>query len=153
MFCGSSVIRNVTSLRWLGISICSTLACLRLKVLRDVTEKLKIGYAKIVPNRGKYSRRALAKLHSDHSVLFLSGMYSLLNKNHFRRIRIGNFRYCKFLLYLPTSYRNTRFTEKYGATDIIQSFELLSTNLTRHAFVSLGPKHNIIRVFLPVIQV
>ena len=154
--CGSSVIRNVASLRWLGISICSTLTFLRLQVLRDVKEKLKIGYAKIVPNRGKYSRRALAKMYStycDHSVLFLSGMYSLLNKNDLRQIRIAYFRYCKFLLYLPTSYRNTRIIEKYGATDIIQSFELLSNNLTRNAFVSLGPNHNIIRVFLSVIKV
>jgi len=130
------------------------------KVLtRNIWPRIEIAYlhpSKFVPNRAKYSRRAIAKMYStycDHSVFFLSGMYSLLNKNHLRQIRFGYFRYCKFLLYLPNLYRNTRFIEKYGATDIIQSFELLSTNLTRHAFVSLGPKHNIIRVFLPVIQV
>ena len=90
--CGSSVIRNVTSLRWLGISICSTLTFLRLQVLRDVKEKLKIGYTNIEPNRGKYSRQALAKMYStycDHSVLFLSGMYLLLNKNDLQQIRIA----------------------------------------------------------------
>jgi hypothetical protein len=129
---------------------------LRLQVLREVKEKLKIGYVKIVPNHGKYSHRALAKMYStyyDHSVLFLSGMYSLLNKNDLHQIRITYFRYSKFLLYLPTSYRNTRIIEKYDATDIIQSFELLSNNLTKHAFVSLGPNHIIIRVFLSVIKV
>ena len=55
---------------------------LRLQFHRDVTEELNTGHAKIVPNRGKYSRRALAKIHStycDHSVLFISGMFSLLN--------------------------------------------------------------------------
>ena len=48
-------------------------------------------------------------------------------------------------MYLPIPYGNTSIIEKYGATHIIQLFELLGANLTRHA--SLGVNGDLI--FLP----
>ena len=68
----------VDCIRWLGISITKNLSSLRQHTVCDISEKIQIGYAKIVANRGKYNRRALAKLYSsfcDHSVLYASGSF------------------------------------------------------------------------------
>ena len=46
----------------------------------------------------------LAKLYSnfsDHSVLYASALFPLLNNGNLKRIRLNYFKFCKFLLYLP----------------------------------------------------
>ena len=68
------LIRCVSVIKWIGIHICSTFSGLHVKALVDIKQKLQIGYGKVVANRGRYSRRALARLYStfyDHSVLFV----------------------------------------------------------------------------------
>ena len=57
----------------------------------DISKKIQIGYPKIVANREKYNRRALVKLYSifrDHSLLYASGLFLLLNNGNLKRIQI-----------------------------------------------------------------
>ena len=78
--CRLFIIPRVSSLRWLGISICDSVSALRRKTVSDIKDNLKMGYAKIVANRGRYNRRGLAKFYStfcDHAILFVSGVYPL----------------------------------------------------------------------------
>ena len=101
-----------------------------------ISDKLRLGYSEIVVNRGHYRRRALTRLYSnfcDHSVLFCSGIRPLMLTGDLKRIRINYYRYCKFLLYLPRSYRNAKLVKKYGATDITGAFEKLSAKLAIEA--------------------
>jgi hypothetical protein len=88
--CSSFSIPQVTSFRWLGISVCNSLSSFRFQTIRDIKNKLKLGYSKIVGNRGHFRRQALTKLYSsfcDHSVLFCSGVYMLLNKGDVKRAK------------------------------------------------------------------
>ena len=62
--CGLFSVKCVESFRWLGINICKSLTLLRFRALSGIKEKLKWGYAKIVPNRRRYNKKALAKLYS-----------------------------------------------------------------------------------------
>ena len=60
----------------------NNLSSLRQRTVCDISKKIQIGYAKIVANRGKYNRRALAKLYftfCDHSILYASSLFPLLN--------------------------------------------------------------------------
>ena len=89
---------------------------LRSRAVKDISDKLKLGYSKIVANRGHYRRSALTRLYSnfcDHSVLFCSGIRPLLLTGDLKRIHINYYRYYKFLLFLPRSYRNTKLDKKY----------------------------------------
>ena len=45
-------VRCVSELGWLGIHICSNLLTLTTNIVRDAKEKLKVGYCKILTNRG-----------------------------------------------------------------------------------------------------
>ena len=141
---------TVISFRWLGISVCNSLSSFRFQTIRDIKNKLKLGYSKIVGNRGHFRRQALTKLYSsfcDHSVLFCSGVYMLLNKGDVKRAKTDYYRYCKFLLYLPRSFRNRRLMSQYQATDIVLSVEKLSSKLIDDAPIRLGPNHRLIRLF------
>ena len=72
---------------------------------------IHIGYSKIVANRGKYIRIALGKLYytfSDNSVLYLSGLYPILRDKDSSDVPVAYFRFCKYLLYLPLWYSNTK---------------------------------------------
>ena len=123
---------------------------LRSRAVKDISDKLRLGYSKIVANRGHYRRRALTRLYSnfcDHSVLFCSVIRPLLSTRDLKRIRINYYRYCKFRLYLPRSYRNTKLVKKYCATDITVAFEKLSANLAIEAIYSLGCFNRLIRLF------
>ena len=119
-------VKLVYSIRWRfrfdGISICSSLSTFWSCGLNDIKSKLKIGYAKIVPNRGRFSRKALSRLYStycDHSILFLSSFRPFFNSQDLQNIRVLYFSYCKYLLYLQRSYRNRKIISKFCAIDII----------------------------------
>ena len=51
------------SLKWLGISIRSSIVSIRNKLVDDSRKKIQAGYLKIEANRGKFNRKALRKLH------------------------------------------------------------------------------------------
>jgi len=55
----------VSELRWLGIHICLNILAFRTNIVRNVEEKLKLGYGKIVANRGHYFQTAHALLYSN----------------------------------------------------------------------------------------
>ena len=116
LHCNNFTIPLVDCIRWLGISITNNLSSLRQRTVCDISKKIQIGYAKIVANRGKYNRRALAKLYStfcDHSVLYASGLFPLLNNGNLKRIRINYFKFCKFLLYLPPWTKNRTLVKNF----------------------------------------
>ena len=147
---GYFLVKLVSSIWWLGISICSSLSAFRSCGLNDIKIKLKKGYAKIVPNRGRFPRKALSRLYStycDHSILFLSGLRPLFNNQDLQGIRVMYFRYCKYLLYLPRSYRNQKIIRKFCATDIIFVYEKLYARLGAEACQRLGPYHPLIRLY------
>ena len=148
--CSSFSVKLAPALRWLGISICSSISAIRASALADIKNKLKAGYAKIVPNRGRHSRKALAKLYStycDHSILFLSGLRPFFNNNDMQDIRVLYFRYCKYLLYLPRWYRNRKIIRMFNATDILTSYNKLDSKLKDEACKRLGPFHPLVRLF------
>ena len=81
--CFNFSVRCVSDLWWLGIHIRPNQLTFRTNIVWDVKEKLKVGYGKIVANRGHYSRKALALLYSsfcDLLILFLSGISPILKK-------------------------------------------------------------------------
>ena len=83
-------------MRWLGITLTKNLKTLRECAVRDAKAKIQIGYSKIVANRGKYNRIALGKVYStfsDHSVLYLSGLYTIFRIKDFSDIRVACFRF------------------------------------------------------------
>ena len=99
---------------------------LRSCAVKDISDKLRLGYSKIVANRGHYRRRVLTRLYSnfcDHSVLFCTGIRPLLLTGDLKSIHINYYRCYKFLLYLPRCYRNIKLVKKYCAIDIIGVFE------------------------------
>ena len=61
--CGLFSVKYVESFRWLGTNICKPLTLFCFWALSDIKEKLKLGYVKIVQNRGRYNRKALAKFY------------------------------------------------------------------------------------------
>ena len=141
---------RVKSFRWFGITVCDSMNALQFRPVKDISDKLRLGYSKIVANPGHYRRRALTRLYSnfwDHSVLFCSGIRPLLLTGDLKRIRIDYYRYCKFLLYPPRSYQNTKLVKKYCATDISGAFEKLSAKLAIEALYRLGCFHRLIRLF------
>ena len=79
--------------------------------------------------------------------LFCTDIRPLLLTGDLKRIRINYYRYCKFLLYLPRSYRNTKLIKKYCATDITGVFEKLSPQLAIEAPYRLGCFHRLIHLF------
>jgi len=84
---------------------------------------IQVGYAKIVANRCKYNRIALGKLYSafsDHSVLYLSGLYSILKNNDFSDIWVAYFRFYKYLLYFPIWYRDRKLINKFRLPNITE---------------------------------
>ena len=133
--------------RFIGlvITFCDSMNALRSRAVKDISDKLRLGYSKIV-----YRRRALTRLYSnfcDHSVLFCSGIRPLLLTGDLKRIRTHYYRYCKFLLYLPRSYRNSKLVKQYCATDITNAFEKLSAKLAIEALYRLEYFHRLIRLF------
>ena len=120
--CSNFSVRCVSELWWLGIQICSKLFTFRTNIVQDGKEKLKMGNGKILANRGHCSRKALALLHSsfcDHSILFLSGTSPIMKKKDLAEVDILYFRYCKFLLYLPPSYRNKKIFRISGLLTLL----------------------------------
>ena len=115
--CGYFSVKLVSSIRWLGISICSCLSAFRSCGLNDIKSKLKIGYAKIVPNRGRFSRKALSRLYST---------------------------YCDHSQCCERSYRNQKIIRKFCATDII--FVYIKNSMLV-ACQRLGPYHPLIRLY------
>ena len=116
----------------------------------DISKKIQIGYAKIAANKGKYNRRALAKLNStfcDHSVLYASGPFPLLNNGNLKRIRINYFKFCKFLLYLPPWTKNRTLVRKFSVPDTALKLEILHRKLSSTASARLSPHHLLIRFF------
>ena len=57
------------------------------------------------------------------------------------------YRYCKFILYLPRSYQNTKLVKKYCATDITGAFEKSSAKLAIEALYRLGCFHPLMSFF------
>ena len=109
LVCGSFSVPSVPSFRWLGINVSKTLKSFRKLVVADCKKKIQLSYSKIVANRGRYNRKSLAKLYSvftDHSVLFLSGIYPIFHQKDIRSVHSYYFRFSRFLLYLPPWYRN-----------------------------------------------
>ena len=132
LYCGGCSILRVKSLHWFGITVCDSMNALRSRAVKDIIAKLRLGYSKIVADRGYYRRRALTRLCSnfcDYSVHFCTGIRPLLLTGDLKRNRINYYRYCKFLLYLPRSYRNTKLIKKYCATDITGAFEKFCAKL------------------------
>ena len=95
-------------------------------------------------DRGHYCRKALAFLYScffDHSMLFLPGISPILKKD-LAELQILYFCCCKFLLYLPQSYRNKKIIRYFEASDIITSLQKLGSKLEKdYVFFSVGPFH------------
>ena len=148
--CSGFTIPLVDSLRWLGISITNSLPSLRQRTVSDINMKIKLGYAKIVANRGKYNKLALAKLYStfcDHSILFASGIFLLLKKTELKRIRINYFRFCKFLLFLPPWTKNRVIINKFLVPNITEKLEALHRKLSNTACIRFSPHHHLIRFF------
>jgi len=68
-------------MRWLGFTLTKTFKTVGECAIRNARRKIQIGYSKIVTNLGKNNPIALGKLYStfsDHSVLYLSGLYPIL---------------------------------------------------------------------------
>jgi len=80
-------------------------------------------------------------------VLSCAGFCMLLNKGDVKRVETDYYRYCKFLLYLPRSFRNRRLISIYQATDIVLSVEKLNSKLIDDVPIRLGPNHHLIRLF------
>ena len=51
LYCDGSSISRVKSFRWLGITVCDSMNALRFRAVKDVSDKLRLGYSKIVANR------------------------------------------------------------------------------------------------------
>ena len=83
----------------------------------------------------------------DHFMLFCAGFCMLLNKGNVKRVKTNYYWYCKFLLYLPRSFRNRRLISIYQATDIVLSVEKLNSKLIDDVPIRLGPNHHLIRLF------
>ena len=121
LYCGGFSIPRVKSLLWLSITVWDFMNALRSCAVKDISDKLRLDYSKIVANCGHYRRWALTRLHSnfcDHFLIFCTGIRPLLLTTNLRRIRINYYRYCKFILYLPRFFRNIKLVKKYCATDI-----------------------------------
>jgi len=143
-------IPHVDSIRWLGITLTKNLKTLRERAVWDARVKIQIGYSKIVANRGKYNRIALGKLYStfsDHSVLYLSGLYPIFKKKDISDIRSSYFRFCKFLLYLPLWYRNRKIIKKFHLPNITEKLTDLHKKLSETAYRRLSPHHGLIRLY------
>ena len=83
LICGSFSIPSVSTFRWLGINVSKTLKSLWTLTAADCKKKIQLSYSKIFANRGRYNRKSLGKLYlvfTDHSVLFLSGIYPVFHK-------------------------------------------------------------------------
>lgn len=121
--------------------ICST-------ALSDIENKLKADYAKIVPNRGSYSPKALARLqltHYNHSILFRIGLCLFFNTSDMLDIRALFFCYFKFFLYLSWWYRNQKVNPMLCATD--KSYEKLDAKPKKEPSLRLGPFRPLVSVF------
>ena len=92
------------SIKWLGLSFSTSLSSTCSAITSSVLKRMWVGYAKISPKRGRYSRKGLCRLHSSFcapAVFYLSGFAVLLRKKNKKKIRSGYFKYCKYLLRLP----------------------------------------------------
>ena len=120
--CGLFSVKCVKSFQWLGINICKSLMLFCFWALSDIKEKLKQLYTKIISNRGRYNRKALAKLYSsfcDRVVLFPAGLHIIFRPGDISDIRTMYLRYCKFLLYLPRRYCNRKIMWIFVALDVV----------------------------------
>ena len=129
---------------------------LRQRTVCDISKKIQIGYGKIVANRGKYNRRALAKLYStfcDHSVLYASSLLPPLNNDNLKRIRINYFKFCKFLLYLPPWTKYRTLVRTFSIPDITLKLEILHRKISSTASARLSPHHRLIRFFVEFVCV
>ena len=146
--CASFSVPCVSSFRWLGINIAKNLKSLREQAVANCKKKIQVSYSKIVANRGKYSRKTLAKLYSvftDHSILFLSGVYPILGRKNTRSLRSYYFRFSRFLLYLPPWYRNRNLVSVFGLPDITEKLVELADKLPQ-TVKALPAHHGFVRL-------
>ena len=130
-------------------TVCDPMNALRSRTVKYMSDKLRLGYSKIVANRGHCRRRALRVYSNfcDHSGLFCTGIRPLLLTDDPKRIRINYYRCWKFLLFLPRSYRNTKLVKKCCAKNIIGVFEKLCAKLAIEVPYSLGCFYRLIHLF------
>jgi len=74
LYCDGFSIPRVKSFRWLGIIVCDSMNDLRSRAVKDISDKLRLGYSKIVANRGDYRRRALTRLYSIFVIILYSSV-------------------------------------------------------------------------------
>ena len=106
---GTMLLECVSKLKWLGISFSDRLSTTWLSLIASALLCIHISYGKILPNKGRHSRRALCKLYHSFcspTVLFHSGFQHLMRKKDRLQLRRSYFKYCKLLLYLPRWCRN-----------------------------------------------
>jgi len=53
-YCDGFSIPRVKSFRWFGITVCDSMNALRSRAVKDISDKLRLGYSKIVANHGHY---------------------------------------------------------------------------------------------------
>ena len=93
---------------------------------------MRVGYAKISPNRGRYNQNGLCRLYSSFcapAVFYLSGFAFLLRKKDTKKIHSGYFKYCKYLLRLPRWYRNHTVVSKFDIVDVPSRLKHLSKDI------------------------
>ena len=54
LYCDGFSIPRVKSFFWLGITVCDSMNALRSRAVKDISDKLRLGYSKIVANHGHY---------------------------------------------------------------------------------------------------
>ena len=150
LVCNEFSVLSVSSFRWLGITVSNSLALFRKQIVADSVRKIQFSYSKIVANRGKYNRRALGRLFStfsDHSVLYFSGVHSVLKLKDLKKIKVTYFKFCKFLLSLPPWTRNRYLVKNFYVTDVTQKLGDLHKKLSADAFCKFGPDHGLLQFF------
>ena len=115
----------------------------------SIIVNLKLGTQKLSRTETDFHERLYLDfiLHTAITLYcFLSGLRPFVNNQDLESIRVLYFHYCKYLLYLPRSYRNQKIIRKYCATDIIL-FKKLYAKFGAEACQHLGPYHPLIRLY------
>ena len=149
LICGSFSILLVSSFWWLGINVSKTLKSLQTLAVADCKKKIQLSYSKIVANQGRYNRKSLAKLYSvftDHSVLFLSSIYSIFHRKDISSICSYCFWFSCFLLYLPLWYRNWSLVSVYSFLDTGSKLTELAGKMSHSTYKYLPAHRGLIRL-------
>ena len=140
----------MTSLRWWDITLTNNLVSFCNKILSDAKVKLQVRYSKIVANRGKYNRTALSQIYScfcDHSVLYLSGLYSVLKRKDLKALKSSYSRFLRFLFYLPPWYKNSDMVTNFGAPNLLNKLKVLHQKLSDSIHFTINPFHGLLKCF------